>query len=486
VLLALALTGVVAGLLPLLPHDFWWHVRVGQLILEQGQVPWTQLFSWSIPDDTPFIYTAWLAEVLFFVIYRLGGLDLIHFTRNVLVIATFALVGIEAHRRSGSWKLAGLAVALAGMMAMGNLVVRPQDWAWVPFVIFAAILGRYADGQLRPIWLVALPLLMLFWTNVHGSFVLGAVLVGGGVVGEALRILLRQADALSWRKLQWLALAGFGTVLVTVINPYGLALHSWVLKVMGDAPSARFGPEWQAPTPSGVVYGTFYLSILLLLVAFATARRRPSPTDLLLLCGFLWLAFSGRRYVMWFAILAMPILAQALARPGNSPARPQAGAPLFNGILAALIAMPLVLVQPWFIRSLPLGEDYAEQVHAPPAPPLLTVQTPIAATEYLRASPGGRLFSDLGYASYLIWALPGQRVFVDTRVELYSLTQWEDYFAINEDRGAIELLERYGADRVMLKLADQDGLAKALAQAPGWRREYADTWTEVWTLDSRR
>jgi hypothetical protein len=271
-----------------------------------------------------------------------------------------------------------------------------------------------------------------------------------------------------------------------MINPYGLALHTWVVKVLGDAPSARFGPEWQAPTPSGLVYGTFYVSVLLLILAFATGRRRPSPTDLLLLCGFLWLAFSGRRYVMWFGILAMPILAQALARPIKLPNPARVGSPLLNGILAALIVAPLVLVQPWLIRGLPLGEDYAEQVHPPPAPALLSVQNPIAAAEYLRANPGGRLFADLGYASYLIWEMPGQRVFVDTRVELYSLAQWEDYFAISEGRGSLELLTRYGADRAMVKLADQEGLARALAQAPGWRREYADGWSEVWTRDPPR
>jgi hypothetical protein len=483
--LPLTVVGLIGGLVPLHPHDFWWHIRVGQLILQEGRVPWTQLFSWSIPLETPFIYTAWLAEVLHYLLYQLGGLDLVNFSRNVLVLATFALVGAEAHRRSDSWKLAGLAVFLAGTMSIGNLVVRPQDWAWVPFALFAAILGRYADGQLRPVWLIVLPLLMIFWTNVHGSFVLGVVMIGAVVVGEALRVFLRRPEALPGPKVQRLAVVAVVTALVTVVNPYGLALHDWVLKVLGDAPSVKFGPEWQAPTPSGVIYGTFYLSVLLLILACATAKRRLTATDLLLVCGFLWLAFTGKRYVMWFGIIAMPILAQALARSSEPPKPTRPGSPLFNGVLATLIVLPLVFAQPWFVRGLPVAEDYTEQLLPSPAPALLSVQNPVAAAEYLRANPGGRLFADLGYASYLIWSIPGLPVFVDTRVELYSLQQWEDYFAIGDSPASLELLARYGADRVLLKRSDQQGLATALAQAPGWRREYADPWSEVWRREDR-
>ncbi|MCI4353913.1 MAG: hypothetical protein L3K06_00930, partial [Thermoplasmata archaeon] len=42
----------------------------------------------------------------------------------------------------------------------------------------------------------------------------------------------------------------------------------------------------------------------------------------------------------------------------------------------------------------------------------------------LRAHPGGPLFAELGYASYLIWAAPEERVFVDPRFELFPLSLW--------------------------------------------------------------
>src|SRR5262245_47764655 len=82
VLLALSATGFLVGISPVLPHDFWWHLRVGQLIAEQGAIPQTNLFAWSLPSDAPYVYAAWLGEWLLFNVYRAGGLEMVIFTRN--------------------------------------------------------------------------------------------------------------------------------------------------------------------------------------------------------------------------------------------------------------------------------------------------------------------------------------------------------------------------------------------------------------------
>src|SRR5436190_1102564 len=90
---------------------------------------------------------------------RLGRRALPVLGRNLLGLAGFALVAVEARRRSGSWRLAGLAALLAWAMAINNLQTRTQNWSWAPFGIYALILGAYAAGQVRPRTLLALPLL---------------------------------------------------------------------------------------------------------------------------------------------------------------------------------------------------------------------------------------------------------------------------------------------------------------------------------------
>src|SRR3989304_4599524 len=186
-LVILAGFGVFVSLTPLAPNDFWWHLKIGQLTYQNGSIPNTNLFSWSLPADTSFTYGAWLGEYLFYWLYHLGKLELVIFARTVMALTAFWLVGWGARRRSGPWRIAALVTTPACIITINNLVVRPQNWSWLPFMVFYILLSRFADGQLRRRWLLALPLIMIFWVNAHGAFILGLVMAGIFFTGEALR-----------------------------------------------------------------------------------------------------------------------------------------------------------------------------------------------------------------------------------------------------------------------------------------------------------
>lgn len=479
VLFALTLAGGFIALVPTPPNDFWWHLKAGQLVATEG-LPHTNRFAWTLPADTPYVYATWLGEWLFYVLYRAGGLGLVVFARNMLGLAGFGLVALEARRRSGSWRLAALALLLAAAMSANNLIIRTQNWSWVPVGLYALVLGAYAAGQVRPRVLALLPLTMLFWVNAHGAFVVGLALVGVYAAGETLRRLAGSAGALSWQHVRMLYVALLATLAATLANPLGFGIFGYVRDLLTDPPSQGLINEWQPPTPRTLAGFFFYVSILVLVVAFAYARRRPTITDVLLTLAFTWEAWSGARYVMWFGMVVMPIVAQCMAsRPARMP-RP-AGA---NLVLAALFGALLVAVQPPFKAQLPLPPEYkALFVAMPDAPEAFSAGTPVAATAWLRAHapPGMRLFNEMGYGSYLDWALyPQAQSFIDPRVELFPLQQWQDYVEITKARDYNVLLAKYGVTHVMLDHMLQPELSDAMAADPGWRRVYNDDRTAIY------
>ncbi len=479
--LTLGLIGMFVSLIPLPPNDYWWHLRIGQIIAAQGRVPTTNMFSWSLPADRPFVYGAWLAEWLFFQIQRLGGLELVIFVRNLLALGFFALIGWEAQRRSGSWRLAALATALAAAMSMNNLIVRTQNWSWLPFMLFLIVLSRYVARQWGPRALALLPLTMLFWVNVHGSFVLGLALIALFAAGETARRLWSAPAALTWRELSWVYGAGAATLAATLVNPQGWQIFGYVLRLLNDQPIQQLINEWQPPTPAGYANSTFFASILLLLVAVTYAQRRPSLTHLLVVTAFLWQAWHEQRSVVWYGCVSMPLLAEALRRPPAGRRRMLPRRSWATAALAGALFLPMLLAQPWLVRALPLGPDYAALTLPPPAPPLVASETPLGAAAWLAQHPGGQLFNEMGYGSYLIWAVPEQPVFIDPRIELYPLQQWQDYRAITQGQDALALLARYGADRVLLSQRGQPKLHALLAADSGWRQEYRDQQAELWT-----
>ena len=490
---ALSLVGWFISMVPTTPHDFWWHLKVGELIATSG-IPQTNLFAWALPVDQAYVYQSWLGEWLFYMIYQLGGLPLVIFTRNLLGIAAYTLVALEARERSGSWRWAAAAALAAGAMTINNFPARTQNWSWLPFLLSFMILSRYSAGRAGSRWLAALPLLMIFWVNVHGAFVMGLLVAGAFAVGETLRRLTHQPRALNWLQLRWLYLACAAMGLATLANPLGVGIYSYLRTMLNDPASQRLVIEWQTPDPRVLAGGLFYAGVLAVIAAFAFARRRPSITEVLLICGLAWQAFVGVRYVIWFGMVAMPLVAQALSAPrlvfsleGSAATRPagreRGGGTVANLVVAGLQLALVATAQPWLKPLLPLPAEFrALYADLPGAPQLFSADTPVAAVEHLRAAPcAGRIFNEMGYGSYMAWALyPQAQAFVDPRVELYPLALWQDYIEITRGYRLEAQFARYDVACVLLDRTIQPGLAEAMPNLTGWQQSFSNGRSEVW------
>ncbi|HCJ67455.1 MAG TPA: hypothetical protein DHV62_09105, partial [Elusimicrobia bacterium] len=84
--------------------------------------------------------------------------------------------------------------------------------------------------QVKKLYL--LPLLMLFWANLHGTFFLGLVILGAYILGELLqRSYFRSSSDNIPISLKPLLLTFTTCLLITLINPYGYKFHQWTLKL---------------------------------------------------------------------------------------------------------------------------------------------------------------------------------------------------------------------------------------------------------------
>ncbi len=482
-IVGLAFALLYTSLVPQPPNDLWWHLRIGQIIAERGVIPQANLFAWTLPADAPFTYAAWLGELWLYRLYTWGGLALLLFVRTLIVGAALGLTAWEAHRRSCSWRVAALVLLLTALMVSNNLIVRTQMWSWLPFVLILHLLGRYAEGKLAPAWLALLPLLLALWSNLHGAFVLGLGVAGLFALGESLRTWRRAEGALPWSRLRALLLAAGASIAAVMANPRGAGIYRYVLNLLTNAPVQKLIVEWQPPTPQGMANTTFFAAVLLLLVLFAFSRRRPTTTQTLLLVVFLWMAWGSQRSVLWFAFVAAPILAEQIA--GIAPARLiRAAAPrnALNLLLALLVWVPVLLVQPWWIEDsalLPYGY-WAQVWRGTEAGPLVDRHTPVKAAAYLEAHPAEHLFNEMGYGSYLIWALPKQPVFIDPRIELFPYELWQDYAAISHGVRYNALLRKYGVETLLIDRELQRDLSLSLAEDPGWKLVYSDEMAEIW------
>ena len=470
------------SLIPLPPNDFWWHLKIGEQIFSSHGIPTTNLYAWSLPLNQPFIYAAWLAELFFYILFKLGGLAPIIALRTVFIGFTIWLVAQESHRRSDSWRISALVTALLCLMITNNLPVRTQMFAWLPFIITYILLKRYTEGKLSWRWLILCPVIMMFWVNVHGSFILGLILLGIFLVGEIISKLAKQSTSLNWHQVRWIGCITFFSSLAIFINPRFVGIISYTYKLLSDPSSQQLIEEWQSPTPKGLANIFFFISVIIFIIVIIYSKYRLTPTEIILYIGFLWLAWSGQRYVVWYGMISTPILARLIR---DIPIKLPSFIPQKNWLnlgLAILVFLPVIAVQPWFVEQLPLPDTYWKQVlRDTQAGPLISVRTPVAAAEYLKSNPGGNLYNEMGYGSYLIWALPDQKVFIDPRVELYPYDQWMDYIQINKGMKYNELLDKYGVDRILLDKSLQPDLAAILLDDQTWTLDYDDNYSQIWS-----
>lgn len=476
---ALLLIALRPLLTPIPPNDFWWHLATGRLIAASGQIPQIDSFSFTRAGE-PFYNQGWLAQWAMYQLYQLGGAQLTLLVQSLVIALAYGLLLRLCMRRTGRLRLSvGLLLLITLPLSFNNWIVRPQSYALPIFAAFLTILTEYRLGLSRRLWL--LPPLMALWVNVHGTFVLGLVLIGITFASEALSALrpttndrkqmiddganLHASPSVLRPLLIWGAL----TAAALLLNPRGFEVLGYVRNLLGSNAVTTLVTEWAPPTVRDLEGKIFFLFLIGCGATLIYSRRRPDLADMLMFAAFLWLALGATRNIVWLAMVATPMLAVHAAALGRErpPRRAFAGSPLLNGLLIGMLALLVLLALPWVKPTLDL----------PPAVgALISQDTPVAAVEFLRAMPERptRLFHSEAYGSYLIWAAPEQPVFVDTRIELYPYEQWRDYINLGQANNLPALIEKYQLDGMLLSLKQQPALVAALRADPSWAERYHD------------
>ena len=451
-------------------EDFWFHTATGRVIVTEQRIPTVDTYSFTQAGE-PFFNQGWLAQLAFYLQHEFGGLELVLLIHALVITAAFAVLVLLCREVGASKRLTAAALGLVALpLSVENFGVRPQAYVYVLFALALwCVWGARHRARTGPtvrtkrLWM--LPLIVAVWANVHGSFPLALALVVAVLVGDATaRRLGQPAPAAAFDRR--LAAAGAAAALATVVHPGGWRVWGYVLELTTNSAVTRFVAEWQTPTLRDATGLAFFAALFALGGALATTRHRMEPAPALLALGFAVLGVSAIRNVVWFGLVAAVLLAGALS--GRLPDRERSGAgrPLANLTLVVVIAALVVLALPWVRPH--LGVSRLAPLHNP--------YTPIAAAEALNQLDEAphRLFNELGYGSYLIWARPDHQVFVDPRFELYPPELLNDYQVLSAGYDADRLLAEYAIDGVLADAERQAGLVTHLRAADGWRVAYED------------
>jgi hypothetical protein len=403
-IVAFAVTQVV------LDWDIWWHMRVGQWVVEHRTVTTTDPFS-DYGQDRPWVAYSWLFEVVVYGLHWAFGMYGIVLFRIVLSFALVAAVHRFVVKRLPHGLMA-LGLVTAATIALAPLLnVRP----WLFTILFSlvtldALLDLRAGRAARTVWL--LPLVYVLWANIHIQFVYGLLLLGLGCAAPVIDYFLRRDEEAShaskvgtrgWWSLVGLTLACF---LATFVNPYGPQLYRVVFEYGSQTGAFQIVSELTALEFRTICDWTV-LALVVLAACALGRRKRVSAFEVLLLIATAYFAFRAKRDV-WFATLgALAVL--------TTPARTADPASIFPWTWRRLAALAAVLVLVTAVSALGRGLSRSGLER------WTAEKFPVTAAQHV-AEHGyeGPMFNDFNSGGYLIWALPQHRVSLDGRTNLHG------------------------------------------------------------------
>ncbi len=392
--------------------DTFWHLSNGRAMVQGGKIVETELFSYSA-DGTPFDNHAWLAQIIMYLAWALGG------ATGLIVFKLAIVAGVVwmTMRTFAKYGLSPIVAAIGSLwMTVASLYLfteRPNLFS----LLFLALLllwletNRAAEPRVRTAWLMA-PLFVV-WDVVHGS-IYGVLLFAsystGLILGELWNTQWRWSALTRNSRVQFVLIGTAAILAAELISPWGLIGSKFFSELLSDNTMVSSVGEFQR-TPWIAAFIPFWIIWFSAIVVTIVALRRRDISSALVLIAFAALSWRYSRATAPFCIVAVPIVfryvhsivAPKLKHFSSLPAGVTiaAGAIIFTGAVIYKVAIPN------HVNSFGVG--------------LNSDFFPEATLKFLDANQiDGNMFNSGELGGYIAFAAPQRKIFLYNHHTVFS------------------------------------------------------------------
>ena len=438
-----------------LDPDMGWHLRVGEQIVNTGEIPRHDTFSHTMPGfewvDHEWLVDAWL--------WRMQNLNLwwvVTAVFTALAFLPFLVWIIRAERLSWLW-----IIFLSALSVSPFIGVRPQIISFFLFFIVSEMFRSSTSKQW--VWVV-LPAVFFIWANLHGGFIAGLVLFASFLIAQIIPQALlnwklwkfnfhRLANnSITMPRAQYnMALISFiASILTTLINPYGWKLYGEIFTALTSSYVMKYISEWLSIASSGSIPILVFLAVFLTL--FINYWRQYPIVIILPTVIFLIMGVKSMRNFPLFVIVALPFIFSAIELLRRDAIKSQELAPFGARTWRALrfAAIALFIIPVAYAGYLMWNKKDKNSYY--PEKAVSFMEQKIKNREWNNVV----MFNGYGWGGYLIWHLPEVKVFIDGRmphwIDYDGNSAMGDYIAIIKSDGTKEkkdILKKRGVNTII-------------------------------------
>lgn len=449
------------GVAPIVYNDFWMQTKIGEIVWQHHQIPTSILFPYTEIAAENFNPHEWLASVFFYLAVQIWGEAGLPVLLGLLSSVLFGSVVVLAYQRNGGHIEAALGCGLMAIWAENyRHWLRPELIAIVVMVWFWICVDHYLRTRSRRTLTAALALTIV-WTNCHGSFILAPIIVGFYASDLLLRDWRRAGSIAEWKRLmcqpelQLMLLV----LLATVVNPFGIHMHAFVLQFSTEAYVRDHIPEWartldaRHTDPRGFYIGMGIWVITFLRLLLDAWRRQWHLIEFFSFLAFSALGFYSIRFLVYFGVVAAFVYS-AKRNPAAYFSRE---------------TLQRTLVSVTALVSLLLAFAYGNAYRASPLIPPANVKFTPGLVQILGNSHlKGNVLNSLELGAELVFrAYPRLKPSLDSRIDSYGLDYIMFQRALLEDESLLkEYVARYDVRYVLLDVVRFE----IFARQPSWQR----------------
>lgn len=399
-------------------NDFWWHIKIGEWIIDQQSIPKVGIYSWyALDHNLEWISHEWLSEVILFSIHTtLGNL-------GVFILSVIACMGLVTLIIGVNKEKILRNIALSTPFLLLSIIIfpiffygRPQIFSAYLLYFTLLCLYRFVRNQSKLIFL--LPLISIFWSNLHGGssnmpYVLCMLVALSGLFDFSYAHL--EAERHSTQQTKTLLVIAFTSFLATAINPHGIKMLLYPYINMGDSMMLSLITEWISPDAKSFEdLITCFLPILFVSLVLLLTKNKIKLLDLLIFLLFAYLAFRSFRFIFLFYIATSFIVFEYLP-PGAIRITTERLSTKFKYLVCLLLIVVNILGATQIYKL--WTQDN-----------LISVALDKKYITAIKKDNPKRLFNDYNYGEILIYN--EIFTFVDARADLFSKTNLADAYSL--------------------------------------------------------
>lgn len=456
IIFAIAITPVT------LQNDTYYTIKIGEHILQTGQIDMKDPFSWH--SDLSYTYPHWLYDVITYMVYHFSGFAGIYISTIVLAAILGITLYITNVKLTKNRAIPFFVTIISMYLLRDFIAARAQLITFVLFILTIYFIERFLETRKKRyvIGLVIIPILIV---NLHTAvfpfyFVLYLPYIGEYIISNFTNVIVffKKVEIRKYKKklmkmteeekkeklnnkivkleennkkciedqiklreksykinivteknMKWIIVIFLICTLTGFITPIGTTPYTYLIKTIQGETTQNISEHLPLTLANNIEFMSL-LAVYLGILTFTDTKIRLKYGFLLL--GMLLLAFNSRRQVSLFILICSYALSQMITVFINKyeSKLPHNIEKYFTTMFGKITVISIMLIISILLFKPKIGNQFVSDS-----------SYPVAAAQYIKNNldvKNMKIYNEYNYGSYLLYNdIP---VFIDSRADLYT------------------------------------------------------------------